>query len=193
MTKRGKRLVIDTDVISSAGGENATEARSTHCRDVLKTVLSASHMVVIIKDILEEWQRHQSLFAKRWLRTMFARRQVSKLSVPVNEELRLKIEAVTIHDKKRAAMLKDIHLIEAALLADKIIISIDSTAKGYFQEVMQEIIVLRQIAWANPCMDEEEVIDWLINGAEVEEKQLLSYESGIKAKKSTSQKPRRNE
>jgi hypothetical protein len=64
MTKRGKRLVIDTDVVGSAGGENATEIRSTNCRDVLKTILSASHIVVITKDILEEWQRHQSLFAK---------------------------------------------------------------------------------------------------------------------------------
>jgi rRNA-processing protein FCF1 len=50
MTKRGKRLVIDTDVIRSAGGENATEIRSTNCRDVLKTILSASHVVVITKD-----------------------------------------------------------------------------------------------------------------------------------------------
>src|SRR6266571_3401437 len=125
MTKRGKRLVVDTDVVSSAGGESATEIRSTKCRDVLKTILSASHIVVITKDILEEWKKHQSLFAKTWLRTMFARRLVYNLSISVNEELRLKIEGVAINDKKRAAMLKDIHLVEAALLADKIIISID--------------------------------------------------------------------
>jgi hypothetical protein len=61
MTKRGKRLVIDTDVVGSAGGENATDLRSTNCRDVLKTILSASHLVVITKDILEEWKKHQSL------------------------------------------------------------------------------------------------------------------------------------
>jgi hypothetical protein len=115
--------------------------------------------------------------------------------MPVNEGLRLKIEIVTINDKKRAAMLKDIHLIEAALLADKIIISIDGTAKGYFQEVMQEIIVLKQIAWANPCIDEEEVIDWLTNGADLEEKRLLGYEAEAKVKKQVSQKnrKRRNE
>ncbi len=51
MTKRGKRLVIDTDVVRSAGGENATEIRSTICREVLKAILSASHIVVITKDI----------------------------------------------------------------------------------------------------------------------------------------------
>jgi hypothetical protein len=56
--------VIDTDVVRSAGGENATEIRSTNCRDVLKAILSASHTVVISKDILEEWKKHQSLFAK---------------------------------------------------------------------------------------------------------------------------------
>lgn len=130
----------------------------------------------VSKDILEEWKKHQSLFAKTWLRTMFACRLAYNLSISVNEELRLKIEGVATNDKKRAAMLKDIHLIEAALLAAKIIISIDGTAKGYFQEVMQEIVVLKQIAWANPCIDEEEVINWLANGAEVEEKRLLEYE-----------------
>ncbi len=191
MTKRGKRLVVDTDVVRSAGGENATEIRSTNCRDVLKAILSASHIVVIIKDILEEWKKHQSLFAKTWLRTMFARRLVHNLSISVNEELRLQIEGVTINEKKRTAMLKDIHLIEAALLADKIIISIDGTAKGYFQEVMQEIIVLKQIAWANPCIDEEAVIDWLTNGAELEEKRLLGYQVEAKVKNSVPQKARR--
>ena len=45
MTKRGKRLVIDTDVVRSAGGENATEIRSTNCRDVLKAILSASQIL----------------------------------------------------------------------------------------------------------------------------------------------------
>ena len=173
MTKRGKRLVIDTDVISSAGGEKATEIRSTNCRDALKSILSASHIVVITKDILEEWQRHQSLFAKTWLRTMFARRLVTKLRISVNEELRLKIENIAANDKKRVAMLKDIHLIEAALLSDKVIISIDGTAKGYFQEVMHEIVVLRQIAWANPCIEAEAIIDWLINGAELKKSDYL--------------------
>jgi hypothetical protein len=188
MTKRGKRLVVDTDVVSSAGGENATEIRSTNCRDVLKAILSASHIVVISKDIIEEWKKHQSLFAKTWLRTMFARRLVHNLNTPINEELHLKIEDLAINDKKRAAMLKDVHLIEAALLADKIIISIDRTAKGYFQEIMQEIVVLKQITWANPCIDEEEVIDWLTNGAELEEKRLLGYEVEAKVKKPISQR-----
>jgi hypothetical protein len=111
---------------------------------------------------------------------MFARRLVYNLSISVNEELRLKIECLTINDKKRAAILKDIHLIEAALLANKIIISIDGTAKGYFQEVMQEIVVLKHIAWINPCIGEEEFINWLDNGAELEEKRLLGY--GVEAK-----------
>jgi len=191
MTKRGKRLVVDTDVVSSAGGENATEIRSTNCRDVLKAILSASHVVVISKDIIEEWKKHQSLFAKTWLRTMFARRLVYNLNTPINEELRLKIEALAINDKRRVAMLKDIHLIEAALLADKIVISIDGAAKGYFQEVMQEIVGLKQIAWAKPCIDEEGVIDWLANGAGLEEKRLLGYEVEAKAKKLAYQKDRR--
>jgi len=59
MTKRGKRLVIDTDVVRSAGGENATEIRSTNCRDVLKTILSASHIIVITR-VLGNWAWYRS-------------------------------------------------------------------------------------------------------------------------------------
>jgi hypothetical protein len=60
----------------------------------------------VSKNILEEWKKHQSLFAKTWLRTIFARRLVYNLSISVNEELRLKIEDMAINDKKCIDMLK---------------------------------------------------------------------------------------
>ncbi len=50
----------------------------------------------------------ESLFAKTWLRTIFARRLVYNLSISVNEELRLKIEDLAINESKCVAIIKDI-------------------------------------------------------------------------------------
>ncbi|HAE81912.1 MAG TPA: hypothetical protein DDW33_14090 [Ktedonobacter sp.] len=76
---------------------------------------------------------------------------------------------------KRDAMFKDIHLIEAALQADRIVISMDETVRGYFREVTQKVVELRQIAWVNPCKSEETALEWLQDGAELERERLLGY------------------
>ena len=104
---------------------------------------------------------------------MFARRKIEQMEVPDDEQLRLKLGSVTTNQKKRDAMLKDIHLIEAALQADKIVISMDGTVKGYFQEVTREVFVLRDIVWVNPCKEDETPLEWLQNGAESEKKRCL--------------------
>ncbi|GAC1354290.1 MAG: hypothetical protein NVSMB38_32360 [Ktedonobacteraceae bacterium] len=59
MTQRSKCLVIDTDIASSAGGENAQHTRSKQCRDVLMAVRNTDHAVVVTEMIAEEWRRHQ--------------------------------------------------------------------------------------------------------------------------------------
>ncbi len=175
MTHRSKCLVIDTDIASSAGGENAQATRSKQCRDVLKTMLNSGHAVVVTEMISEEWRRHQSSFTRTWLRTMYGKRKVCKLDISANEELRGKIKQVTVEEKKRNAMLKDVHLVEAALEADKTVISMDETVRSYFDEIAPRVVIFKQIAWVNPVKDDEECLEWLYNGAEEERKRMLGY------------------
>lgn len=175
MTRRSKCLVIDTDIASSAGGENAQDTRSKQCRDVLMMVRNAGHAVVVTEMISEEWRRHQSSFTKTWLRSMYAKRKVCQLDVLVNEELRDKVEQVAAEEKKRNAMLKDVHLIEAALEVDKTVISMDETVRSYFHEVAQKVVVVKQIVWVNPCKENEGCLEWLQNGAERERERMLGH------------------
>ena len=72
-------------------------------------------------------------------------------------------------------MLKDVLLIEAALQADKIVASLDETVRHCFHEVTSTIVVLKQIAWVNPCKDDEKAIEWLEHGAEREQERCLGY------------------
>jgi len=175
VTQGSKCLVIDTDIASSAGGENAQATRSKQCREVLMTVREASHKVVVTEMISEEWRKHQSNFTRTWLRSMYAKRKVCQLDVPTNNVLRHKVEQGVVEEKKRNAMLKDIHLIETALETDKTVISMDETVRFYFHEVTQKIAILRNIAWVNPSKDDKLCIEWLHNGAESAKERLLAY------------------
>jgi ABC-type iron transport system FetAB ATPase subunit len=106
---------------------------------------------------------------------MHARRRVCLIDVPADDGLRRKVEQYAPGENKREAMLKDIHLVEAAFQADKIVISMDETVRKCFHEVTHEIRKLKQIAWVNPCKSEETALNWLQNGAELERERLLGY------------------
>ena len=106
---------------------------------------------------------------------MFARKLVCKVDAPANDQVHRNRERYALSENKRDAMLKDTHLIEAALQADKIVISMDETVRYCFGEVAHQIQPLKLIVWANPCISEEAVIDWLQRGAPLEKERLLGY------------------
>jgi hypothetical protein len=173
--KVSKRLVIDASIAHSAGGEGATYPTSVHCRDFLKAVLEICHQVVMTPDIREEWNRHQSNFARTWLRTMVAKRKFEFLDIPVNDELWDKIDQISDSNKHRAEMFKDLRLIEAAIATDRIVISLDdNTARRFFGRVAVQVDELKEIVWVNPAkIEEEKPIEWLEKGAEAQSDRLL--------------------
>ncbi len=106
---------------------------------------------------------------------MYAQRKICQIDAPADDGLRSKVEQCASSEKKREAMLKDIHLVEAAIQADKIVSSMDETVRHCFHEATRKIGVLRQIAWVNPCKSQETAIAWLRDGAELENGRLLGY------------------
>ena len=71
------------------------------------------------------------------------------------------------------AMLKDMHLIEAALVSDKTVISLDETARNLFCEITDMVPQLKSIMWVNPTSEGEASIDWLRSGAKSNKKLQL--------------------
>jgi len=106
---------------------------------------------------------------------MMAHKRVCWVDAPANDELRHKVEVVAFSENKRRAMLKDIHLVEAAFKADKIVISMDEKVRNCFHETAQTIGILKRIAWVNPSNDEETPLEWLQDGAELQKERLLGY------------------
>ena len=168
-----KRLVIDADVAGASGGKMATHPRAKHCRDFLQKALSISHSVVMTPEISDEWNRRQSLFARRWRVSMDARKKVYRVNPPVDEELRHKIEGAATSENEIEVMRKDFHLLEAARETDQTVASLDETVRGCFARATRRVGEIRHIVWVDPEHTEEEPLVWLQNGAPPDEHRQL--------------------
>ena len=134
-----KLLVVDSSVVHAAGTNEDADSSTT--RQFLNWALEICHRVVMTGEIREEWGRHQSKFSRRWRVAMYARKKVVEVQVTIDEHFRERVSGQGRSPEQRAAVLKDLHLIEA----DRIIVSLDETARMLFQ--VQE---LNSIIWVNP-------------------------------------------
>jgi hypothetical protein len=176
--KVSKLLVIDASVARAAGGEDAKSPTSKYCRDFLLAVLNISHRVVMTPDIRKEWDKHQSSFARTWLRTMVAKKKLEyRNDIVINDELWKGVEDFTDFNNQREAMVKDLLLIEAALKTDKIIVSLDEIVRKLFDKAAEQVEELRIIVWVNPAKLDEQAIFWLESGAPAEKERMLGLYS----------------
>jgi len=167
--KVSKLLVIDASVARAASGPDATYPTSVHCRDFLQAVLDICHRVVITPDIREEWNKHSSTFARKWRKTMVAKKKlVYRADISAEEELCQKICGTIARETDLEAMLKDFRLIEAAMVADNTVISLDDKVRIIFDKAAERVGELRNVVWVNPDDTEAQPIDWLENGAQPE-------------------------
>lgn len=169
----GKRLVVDASVARSAGWETAPDPHSRLCREVLETIRSAGHWVVLSPECLAEWKRHRSSYSRGWLVRMVSRRKVVFTESVRNEELRSRLGQANLRDRDRRAVDKDFHLVEAALPHDRIVLSRDEAIRQILKRVAVEIREVQAILWGNPVIQDEKVVVWLEGGAKAEQARKL--------------------
>jgi hypothetical protein len=159
-----RRIVVDTSVLRSAGGDAATFPTSKHCRDLLLAVLNICHKAVVGEALLTEWDKHQSRFARKWRLDMTKKKKIIRLHVPEQPGLRqqaLAVHAISARDQD--AILKDFHLAEAAIATDWIVVSLDTTVRDLLALACQEGDQLALILWVHP--DDQDILEWLGSGA----------------------------
>lgn len=167
---------MNASVARAAGGEGATAFVSINCTEFLETFRDESpHHVVMTPELSEEWNKHQSIFAVRWLKSMIARKRFAYVMLPQNRTLSDEIERTAVGERDIEALRKDFHLLQAALATDQTVISLDETIRGLFEQASQQVGEIRNIIWANPDKTaEEHPISWLQNGAPPEAHRRLS-------------------
>jgi hypothetical protein len=108
---------------------------------------------------------------------MAARKKIVKVESISMEELREKIERKLKTENERLAVAKDMHLIEAALSTDSLVASADREVRGLLCAVCQAGVgELASVVWVDPTIPEEEVLEWLKDGAKSEPKRKLAAE-----------------
>lgn len=172
--KLSKRLVIDTSIARAAG---QTTGVAKDCRDLLSAVLHICHKLLMTNPIEQEWNKHRSPFARKWQVEMASRSKQLRLNIAPDLELWENIrQGTTTSRQERDAMHKDFHLIEAALATDKIVFSLDETARTLFAEAAQVIYDLGEIMWINPqTIPRTDWLAWLQAGTPLEPKYQLGY------------------
>jgi hypothetical protein len=151
MAAVSRRLVIDASVASAAG--QTLQPASRRCREFLRTVLRICHRTTMTPRLREEWRRHQSLFAKAWLAEMRSRAKAEDVADVRNEEMRDQAPGTP-------SAQKDLHLIEAALNSDRIVISLDDRARAELS-----VPAAAEVMWVNPVSEGGHAIYWLNKGA----------------------------
>jgi hypothetical protein len=181
MSKKRRCVVIDADVLLAAGGENAVYPKSVHCRDSLDAVLKICHRVIAPQTIRDEWDRkydqemrRPGRFGTDWRKQMMSKKKLDVCNpAPLNQTLRDQIAGLTLKKSDKRILMKDVHLVEAALLADKIIFSCDEECRRLFALASRQIGDLGTLIWINPDSDAEECREWLKRGAPYDKRKTL--------------------
>jgi hypothetical protein len=176
--KSSRLLVIDADVARASGPPQAVHPTSANCRDFLLAVLDICHQIVMTPAIRDEWDHHQSHFARRWRVGMVARNKLRFIPAKEDKVLRARIDSIDLPAKHLAAMQNDCHLIEAAISADQIVVSSDNFVRELFSDAAVQVKELAQIVWVNPCTADDIAIQWLNDGAKSDKHRKLGFAVG---------------
>lgn len=177
---RRKNLVVDANIVCSAGDRGQTGSRAIVCARFLTAILEYGHGVVVTPELLAEWKRHRSRYSSTWLRVVFAKRRDKRVN-PIDCVLRYRATELTGSEKECVALLKDAHLVEAAMAADDTVASLDEVARQILVRCVNEYGCreIGHLVWVNPERDSG-VVGWLQGGAEAEEgRRLRSWRDSV--------------
>ncbi len=125
MSKQSRLLAVDASVLCAAGEKNGS-GNSVACAKTLTDILLICHRVSITKEVLDEWNKHQSNFSKHWRASMNGKKKLKYVfadSQSVKEQITNKVPKQNTAEK--SALLKDAHLLATALATDRILVTAD--------------------------------------------------------------------
>jgi hypothetical protein len=170
---RSRVLVIDASV-AHAAGETSMHPTSKSCREFLQAVLNICHCMAMTPDIQEEWNRHQSRFARRWRTLMMARKKIESVDIGPHFSLKKRIER-EIGKKYLVEVEKDRRLIEAAIATEQRVVSLDDLVREILRDHSAKLSEVQSICWVNPCTPDEQAVAWLESGAPAERTRMLGH------------------
>ena len=106
---------------------------------------------------------------------MVARKRIEFVEVAPHLTLDKRV-ARAVTDTFLAAIIdKDRRLIEAALVTEKRVNSLDDHVRQQLRDHLAKLPEVRSICWVNPCTPDEEAVAWLEAGALADQRRMLGY------------------
>jgi hypothetical protein len=161
-----KRIVIDADVLRAASSSEHEGARGKTCRDALGTVLRICHRAVVTDELREEYEAHWSRFGRKWYVEMKSRNKLFATPGSQRRQIDRAIERAGYGAAQEHAVQEDLHLVLAALEADKLVLSGDDTARALFARLAP----VGHVGWAS--VNDRGALRWLERGAPRDEVRL---------------------
>src|SRR5437016_10683470 len=93
--------------------------------------------------IRDEWNRHQSRFARTVRVGMVARKKLCFMDVTHDASLLQRIEGTATSANQVNIVRKDFHLIEAALATDHTVVSLDDAARVVFKTAVASVMEVK--------------------------------------------------
>lgn len=169
-------LVIDASIARAAGSQESKHPTGILCRDFLMALRGICHRIAWTEAIKLEWDKHDSAFARQWRISMLKLDKLRRVEESAVPEVRPIIHEHCDDAGILAIVLKDCHLIEAALATDSRVASLDDQVRGHLSALAAAIDELRSILWVNPAVPDERAVEWLEKGAPNEKKRRLKRE-----------------
>lgn len=156
------RIVIDTCITGAASTRQIGGQASTAVH-ILEAVADGRHEFVYCPGKMrEEWDRHRSNYSSTWLRHMFGKKRVCEdlsVDLPV-----LRRAISLLPESENACATKDLHLVEAAISFDNVLVSWDHGARTVYSSLRTSQVELNRTLWADPLRDRG-VPQWILTGA----------------------------
>ncbi|MCX7046106.1 MAG: hypothetical protein NTX50_11550 [Candidatus Sumerlaeota bacterium] len=170
-----KEFVIDTDIVTSAG--ETDDPISSACREFLMSIYHICHRIILTDELDDEWNRHQSRFTVSWRGSMARRRKINRdHDCPENDALRRQLSKLNLDGNELTPIMKDIHLLDAALHSNKRIASKDDAVRRILRRNIQRLHSIKSIIWVNPAKKNENPLQWLQQGAPDDDWRALGHE-----------------
>ena len=110
---------------------------------------------------------------------MFARRKVRYVEIIEDNTLRERVLRTANSASERQALLDDLLLVEAALVTDRTVASLDEHVRTLFRQAADQVGELRTVVWVNPEREpereEDDPILWLRRGAPADPNLMSGY------------------
>jgi hypothetical protein len=168
--KNSKQLVVDANVGQGSSNDKmfnpVLEDSGAQSRQCLQAIWEERHVAVFSGNLRDEWGRHASSYAKRWLRNMEQKSRIMEEDGERFAELAIPACACLSTAGEKAALAKDLHLIQSALATGQLIVSNEVRFPRYVALACAAVQELASLYYANPTVEGDRCRRWIKAGAE---------------------------